>query len=90
MDGWIKEAKASCSSDILLFLTGNKSDLENYREVSTEEALKLKKNSDILYFVETSAKSGENVDKMFIDVAKFIYLKYKDKLHKMVDDENSS
>ena len=35
----------------------------------------------MLYFQETSAKSGDNVDKMFIDVAKLLYLKYKDKLH---------
>ena len=29
-------------------------------------------------FKETSAKSGENVDKLFIDLAKFIYHKFKD------------
>jgi len=27
---------------------------------------------------------------MFIDVAKFIYLKFKDQLHQMIDDETSS
>ncbi len=43
-----------------------------------------------MYYTETSAKSGENIDKLFIDTAKFIYLKYKDQLHKMIDDETSS
>lgn len=43
-----------------------------------------------MYFTETSAKSGDNIDRMFIDIAKFIYLKYKDQLHKMIDEETSS
>lgn len=29
MNDWLKEAKASCSPDVLLFQVGNKSDLEN-------------------------------------------------------------
>ena len=55
-----------------------------------EEGLKFKREHDILYYQETSAKSGGNVEKMFIDVAKFIYLKYKDQMHKMFDEETSS
>jgi hypothetical protein len=69
---------------------GNKSDLEHYREVPFEQALEFKKQNGLLYFAETSAKSGDNVDKLFIDVAKFIFMKYKDKLHQMIDDETSS
>lgn len=52
--------------------------------------MKFKEVNDIWYFTETSAKSGDNVDKLFIDLSKFIYLKYKDRLHKMLDDETSS
>lgn len=59
-------------------LIGNKSDLENQRQVSFEEGLRFKQDNNLLYFAETSAKSGDNVDKMFIDLAKFIYIKYKD------------
>ena len=59
-------------------LIGNKSDLEPKRQVSHEEGLSFKQKNNLLYFTETSAKSGDNIDKMFIDVAKFIYLKYKD------------
>ncbi len=58
--------------------------------MSNDEALKFKKDHELLYFKETSAKSGDNVDKMFIDIAKFIYLKYKDTLHKMFEEETSS
>ncbi len=30
------------------------------------------------------------MDKLFADVAKFIYMKYKDKLHTMLEDDSSS
>ena len=85
----MKEARNSCSPEVLMFLTGNKSDLEAEREVTEVEAQRFKKENDLLYFTETSAKSGDNVDRLFIDVAKFIFQKYKDRLHKMFDDEGS-
>ena len=46
--------------------------------MSFDQGLNFKQNNNIMYFAETSAKSGENIDKLFIDTAKFIYLKYKD------------
>jgi len=76
---WLKEIRNSCSPDVQLFLIGNKSDLNPVqREVTFEEALEFKRKHNILYFTETSAKSGENIDRLFMDTAKFIYLKYKD------------
>lgn len=38
--------------------------------------------NNILYFIETSAKTGKNIERLFSDCAKFIYLKYKDKMDK--------
>ena len=46
--------------------------------MSFEEALAFKQKHNILYFAETSAKSGLNIDRLFMDTAKFIYLRYKD------------
>lgn len=87
--GWLQEAKNSCSPEVILILVGNKSDLDTHREVYLEHALAFKKENALLYFAETSAKSGENVDKLFVDIAKFIFQKYKDRLHKMIDEETS-
>lgn len=42
-----------------------------------------------MFFAETSAKSGENVDRLFVDVAKHIFNRYKDRLHKMFEEETS-
>ena len=40
-----------------------------------------------MYITETSAKSGDNVERLFVDTAKFLYQKYKDRLHKMLDED---
>lgn len=87
---WLNEARASCAPDVQLFLVGNKSDLESHREVYPEQAMQFQRENDLLYFQETSAKSGENIDVLFTDVAKFIYKKYRDSMHKVMDDETSS
>ena len=79
LNEWLKEVRNSCSPDVQLFLIGNKSDLPALkREVPFEEALEFKQKNNLLYFTETSAKSGDNIEKLFIDASKFIYLKYKD------------
>eukprot|EP00349_Pseudokeronopsis_sp_Brazil_P001962 CAMPEP_0202959430 /NCGR_PEP_ID=MMETSP1396-20130829/3620_1 /ASSEMBLY_ACC=CAM_ASM_000872 /TAXON_ID= /ORGANISM="Pseudokeronopsis sp., Strain Brazil" /LENGTH=175 /DNA_ID=CAMNT_0049677979 /DNA_START=12 /DNA_END=539 /DNA_ORIENTATION=+ len=59
---WMKEARNSCSPEVLMFLLGNKSDMEVEREVDEHEGARFKKENDLLYFTETSAKSGDNVD----------------------------
>jgi len=40
-----------------------------------------------MYISETSAKVGDNVERLFVDTAKFLYQKYRDRLHKMMDDD---
>ena len=45
----------------MIVLVGNKADLEEERMISISEALNFKKEQNMLYFVETSAKSGDNV-----------------------------
>ena len=45
--------------------TGNKKDLEQYRQVSYEEGALYAKSVGA-YFLETSAVTGENLDKAFI------------------------
>jgi len=55
-------------------LIGNKCDLEEKRVVSREEGEQFAKNHQ-LFFLETSAKTTENVDEAFIATAKHIYEK---------------
>ena len=64
----------------MLFIMGNKCDLESMRIVTPESILDFKEQNQIMYSAETSAKTGQNVERMFIDCARFLYIKYNDKL----------
>ncbi len=57
LDRWIAEFRAQDRQDAPIAIIGNKIDLEDKREVSTEEGLKYTESRS-LPFVETSAKLG--------------------------------
>jgi len=64
------------SFDCNLFLIGNKSDLENERDVTKKEVEDFKNSyDDIKIFFETSAKNGENMDKLFENISISLYEK---------------
>ena len=85
IETWLKEVKLQSNPDIKIFLIGNKADLEDEREVTSNEAEKFKEENGIHYFGETSAKSGLNAKEVFIEAAKLLYnehLKYKVRANK--------
>ena len=65
------------SYDHIEFLIGNKNDLEKEREVTIEEAENFKNKYDdfIKMVFETSAKTGNNIDKLLENIAISIYEK---------------
>lgn len=71
---WIEELwLANNSTNIPLLIVGNKIDLEESRQVSKSEVVKFMKEitdskeipKGYIKFIETSAKTGENVDQAF-------------------------
>ena len=64
------------SYDSIIFLIGNKNDLEKEREVTIEDVEKYKNNhDDIKIFLETSALYRNNMDKLLDNIAISIYKK---------------
>ena len=67
---WTKEIKEKGEGNVVVVLCGNKLDLaEDSRKVSTEEGKRFAEENGLM-FIETSAKSGSNVNEMFKDIAK--------------------
>ena len=65
---WIEEVRANIKSEIPLLLVGNKNDLTDQRTVSIEEINNFTKDFN-LYYMETSAKTGDGVGDCFYILA---------------------
>jgi len=60
--------KVASKNILVLILVGNKVDMEDSRVISVEEAEKLAKEFDVEY-IETSAKTNENMEEVFERIA---------------------
>jgi small GTP-binding protein len=77
---WLHDLRQIAEDDIVVVLVGNKCDLAasgddapNKRQVTQEEAEQWCQDNKVMQYVETSAKSGENVERAFLEVAERIY-----------------
>ena len=77
---WLRDFKSYVKKEGEYVLIGNKKDLENQRVVLTEEGQKLANKINASDFIETSAKSGENVEKAFKNLVIQILRNYGEKL----------
>ncbi len=64
VEKWYNEIKKTADPNINLILIGNKSDLKDKRQISTEEGENKAKEMNVAY-LETSALNCDNVDKAF-------------------------
>ena len=73
LDKWLlKIREASDISKKPIIVIGNKSDLDDKRQVSYEEGKNFAKNKGYNFY-ETSAKTGENINEAFNDIFEQLY-----------------
>lgn len=86
---WLNDLRQIAEEGIVVVLVGNKTDLceqngstvaqhaglgkEDKRAVTAAEAEEWCRDNKVMRYVETSAKSGEGVEKAFLEVAQTIY-----------------
>ncbi|XP_041006807.1 ras-related protein RHN1-like isoform X1 [Juglans microcarpa x Juglans regia] len=66
---WVQELQRQGNPNLIMFLVANKADLEEKRKVAVEEGEQYA-NENGLVFLETSAKSAQNVNELFYEIAK--------------------
>mmetsp|Transcript_82996 Transcript_82996/g.230521 ORF Transcript_82996/g.230521 Transcript_82996/m.230521 type:complete len:212 (-) Transcript_82996:35-670(-) len=65
---WIEDVRSERGSDVVIVLVGNKTDLNDRRQVSVEEGEEKAKENGVM-FIETSAKMGHNIKQLFRQLA---------------------
>ena len=75
IDKWVNDLKTTGDPKITIIIIGNKNDLADRRQVTKEEGEERAKSFGCA-FLETSAFSGDNIDKAFDIMVKEIYEKF--------------
>ena len=83
IETWLKEVKLQSYPDIKIFLIGNKADLEEDRQVTSEEAKQFKDESGIHFFSEASSKIGLDAEEVFVKAAILLYSEYLESIQKL-------
>lgn len=65
---WIDDVRSERGEDVIIVLVGNKTDINEKRQVTTDEGEKKAKECKTI-FIETSAKAGQNVKSLFRKIA---------------------
>jgi len=65
---WVEDVREERGNDVVIMLVGNKSDLQDQRQITTTQGEEKSKELSVM-FMETSAKSGENIKQLFRTVA---------------------
>lgn len=77
MSSWLTDARNLTNPNTVIFLIGNKSDLESQRDVTYEEAKQFADENGLM-FIETSAKTGDGVEEAFLETARRIFSNIQD------------
>ena len=70
---WLNDIKMNSNPNIRIFFFFFKKDLEENREVHTDDAETFSQEHNLNLFLESSAKTGVNTEKMFVEAAHILF-----------------
>ena len=78
IEAWLNEIKSQSNPETKIFLIGNKTDLEDQRQIPIETAMVFSTEHSFNFFIETSAKTGFNAQNVFIQAAKELFIQHEE------------
>jgi len=85
LEKWLTEARENASEEMVIMLIGNKVDLEHKRCVTKEEGQQFAKDNGLI-FLETSAKTAQNVEEAFVQTAEKIHQNIQDGVYELSNE----
>ena len=80
LEKWFDEVRNQVSDSVIVLVGNMKDKNQKLREVTEHQAQEFREKHGIKWYVETSAKTGENVELLFMMGFKFVHEKFKDKI----------
>jgi small GTP-binding protein len=80
IEAWLKlfrEGSMGKNRNLPILMVGNKADLEGETKISLEEALDLLIKYELFGYMESSAKTGKNINELFFTLTEEIIKNYK-------------
>jgi len=84
VERWVNDLTSAGDKKLTIIIIGNKCDLEDQRQISKEQGEEKARKLEVAFF-ETSALSGENLDKAFEMLANEVYKKCHEEMMADVD-----
>ncbi len=76
---WIEQLK-KYSANVRMYLVGNKKDLIEERQITSNEGEQAKDRLQMVHFFETSAKTGDHIQETFEDLSRLLVDANRDKI----------
>ena len=88
IEKWLTDLRRFANDNILTVLIGNKIDIKTERLISYENGKKYKDDNKIDYFVEISAKNGENIENLikYTIITLFCQIQYSTKIYEKLNE----
>eukprot|EP00356_Strombidium_inclinatum_P015440 CAMPEP_0170488334 /NCGR_PEP_ID=MMETSP0208-20121228/6916_1 /TAXON_ID=197538 /ORGANISM="Strombidium inclinatum, Strain S3" /LENGTH=166 /DNA_ID=CAMNT_0010762877 /DNA_START=265 /DNA_END=765 /DNA_ORIENTATION=+ len=83
---WKKEIENNADRHVLVYLVGNRADLEEEREVEASEGVSMMQELELDNHLESSALTGQNIGNLFETLTKHLYMENNNKLGEFRED----
>jgi Ras-related protein Rab-2A len=88
IEDWNKEIENNADKDALVYLIGNMNDKQEERTIDSKVGQNKAEELGYKYFRETSAKTKDGIEELFIRAVRELLVRNKDRLNDFANNDN--